>query len=251
MVARKQLQASIWTNLGSEDPDWAVLSAPEMRGGKWLAELERFYADGRARVAEALRAMPPDQPRRKALDFGSGTGRLTFALAELFTEVTAADVSPSMLGTLMDRGHERRLSNILPVNLQLETLDHDHDFALSIEVLQHLETRVALDEALGAISAALVPGGGFYLEAPDKALGWRAKLQPRYRLFRFAQLMGVSPTFLSRHGLSGMSMICISQERFTEMARKRDLVVLGCRSRVSSSYHVVVYVGQRRESTGG
>lgn len=77
-----------WDYLGEHDPLWAILSFPQKRGNRW--QLEDFFATGRDEIGALLQAVSdrfPDVPRRCALDFGCGVGRLTRALAAHFDHV--------------------------------------------------------------------------------------------------------------------------------------------------------------------
>ena len=102
-TARPSLHHQVWEALGDEDPDWAVLTQPGRRHGGWTDELDAFYESGRAEVADVLASLPDPYGTQRAMDWGSGTGRLTFALLDTFEQVTAVDVSRSMLSTLVDR----------------------------------------------------------------------------------------------------------------------------------------------------
>ncbi len=87
-----------WEAFGREDPLWAVLTVPELRGGGWdpaefLATGEREIADILDQVADlGLRPNPG-----RALDFGCGAGRLTRALAGQFETVVGVDIAEAML----------------------------------------------------------------------------------------------------------------------------------------------------------
>jgi ubiquinone/menaquinone biosynthesis C-methylase UbiE len=87
-----------WTRLGADDPLWAILSQPGMRGGRW--DEADFFALGESEIA-ALEAQCaalglPDA-RGRALDFGCGVGRLSRALASRYGEVVGVDISTTML----------------------------------------------------------------------------------------------------------------------------------------------------------
>lgn len=87
-----------WDTLGAEDPMWAVLSSPGTRGNRW--DREEFFATGRAEIESVFDDLAARgvtvQPGR-ALDFGSGAGRLTQALAARFDRVDGVDIAPSMV----------------------------------------------------------------------------------------------------------------------------------------------------------
>jgi len=132
----RDMDAEVWQSLGEQDADWAVASQPSRQYGGWADHLEDFYATGRERVEEAL-ALIPEIPRGKALDWGSGTGRLSFTLAESFGSVTCVDISTSMQATLRERALDRGIENLDLVRVDDFDGDASHDFALSLITLQH------------------------------------------------------------------------------------------------------------------
>jgi len=86
-----------WTVLGEQDPLWAILSLPEMKGGKW--DEAAFFETGRAevgRVLETARRLA-DVRSGTAVDFGCGVGRLTQALAARFEHSIGIDVAEPMI----------------------------------------------------------------------------------------------------------------------------------------------------------
>jgi len=206
------LHHEVWESLGGSDPDWAVLTDPARRHGGWTDHLDDFYASGRAEVSTILGALPPDAELHQAIDWGSGTGRLTFALLEHFDHVTAVDVSRSMLATLIDRaqqtGLEARVSAVLVGDLRPGS---DHDLALSLLVLQHLSCRAEAADALRSLVACVRVGGYIVVEIPDRPVNLKARLQPRFQLYRLLRTLGLPPARLHEHGLSGISMLCLTQ----------------------------------------
>ena len=85
-----------WDALGRRNAMGVILTR-EGRAGEW--EFEEFLATGRAEVARfiaELSKVAPALPRRRALDFGCGIGRVTLALSEHFEHVTGVDVAASM-----------------------------------------------------------------------------------------------------------------------------------------------------------
>src|SRR5438128_1743042 len=103
---RRVNQEEVWSSLGGTDPDWGVLTVRSKRHGGWDAELEEFYLSGKSEVERCLERVG-QIPLRRALDYGAGTGRLSFALAEVFDHVTSVDVSDGMLATLVERARTR------------------------------------------------------------------------------------------------------------------------------------------------
>jgi len=91
-----------WDVLGQLDPCWAVLTGDPFRGADLVdAEtLEAILDSGRQHVARIWdmieHHLGPFTPTR-ALDFGSGIGRLTIPLAEHCASVVGVEVAESML----------------------------------------------------------------------------------------------------------------------------------------------------------
>ncbi|MBN8726641.1 MAG: FkbM family methyltransferase [Xanthomonadales bacterium] len=151
----------VWQALGRDDPLWAVLSQADKRGGRW--QREEFFATGRAEVDYQLARLTVDglpRARRLALDFGSGAGRLSRALAAHFGRVIGLDVSPSMVEVA------RRLNGDL-ANLEFREnasagldgiADASVDFVFSHIVLQHIPAPLALGY-VEEFFRVLAPGG--------------------------------------------------------------------------------------------
>jgi ubiquinone/menaquinone biosynthesis C-methylase UbiE len=151
-----------WTQLGKEDPLWAVLVEPGRRNGGW--DVEAFFATGRREVDDALDALVrfggPSGGRR-ALDFGCGVGRLSQALAERYDEVVGVDIAEPMLerARALDRsgGRCRFVLNTEPDLASIP--DASIDLVFSSLVLQHIPPGPA-EEYLREFSRIVRPGGG-------------------------------------------------------------------------------------------
>lgn len=161
-----------WTALGTTDPLWAVLSDPDMRGGRW--DTDAFFATGRKDVDEVLGVITDAKvtlERRRALDFGCGVGRLSQALAGKFDEVVGVDISSSMLegARRFDRS-DGRCQFVLNTTDDLSQFPTaSFDFVYSHIVLQHMEpvyslryirefTRLLRNDGV-AVFQILVPNG--------------------------------------------------------------------------------------------
>jgi 2-polyprenyl-3-methyl-5-hydroxy-6-metoxy-1,4-benzoquinol methylase len=201
----------VWQTLAESDPDWAVLTERTRRHGGWDRDLEEFYASGRAAIDEVLGGLPDRDQIQAALDFGCGTGRLTLALAEQGMAVTAVDVAPAMLELVASRAHARGLVNVRAVHANDVEPDHRHGLALSLLVLQHLPDRSAVASAIVTMVGALHPGGHLVVEIPDRAMTMRSRVQPRWQAYRLLRSIGISPQRLHRSGLSGISMLTLSE----------------------------------------
>lgn len=240
----------VWESLGTSDPDWAVLTDPELRGRGWEPNLDEFYDSGRRAVEGALALLPPDAlPSHsgvRVLDFGCGTGRLSLALAARGMHVTAVDVAPSMLATTMRRAQERgHAERITPVQVGELAPAADHDLVLSLLVLQHLPGARAIEAAVSQLVRCVRPGGWLLLELPDRASTWKAKVQPRWQAFRALRRLGVSPATLQARRLSGISMTPVAQSEMTRWLERAGAEVVSVHVTQDVDYQMVRYVARR------
>lgn len=157
-----------WDDLGRKDPLWAVLSYPEMRGGKW--DQEAFFASGRSEISgwlERVTALGLDAGRGRCLDFGCGVGRLTQALADHFEVCDGVDIAPSMVGQA--RALNRHGDHVhYHVNAQPDLRlfpDHTFDAVYCRVVLQHIRPAVS-KRYVAEFVRVLKPGGLAYFEVP-------------------------------------------------------------------------------------
>ncbi len=136
----------LWETLARDDPMWAVLTWPKKRG-RW--ERDEFFATGADEircVMERIRRLQLDVPRRTALDFGCGVGRVTQALAFHFEQVCGLDISPTMIEEAEKHNRFRR-SCRYSVNCETDLRcfkSGSFDFVYSCITLQHLGRELAL-----------------------------------------------------------------------------------------------------------
>jgi 2-polyprenyl-3-methyl-5-hydroxy-6-metoxy-1,4-benzoquinol methylase len=111
----------------------------------------RFFATGEADVSSLLAAAASivghDIPLTSVLDFGCGVGRLTLPLARRATNVTACDISPTMLAHARQNADDAGLRNIRYIlNDQMATLrGGEFDFVCSLLVLQYVPRSLGYD----------------------------------------------------------------------------------------------------------
>jgi ubiquinone/menaquinone biosynthesis C-methylase UbiE len=72
-------------------------------------------------VAEAIRKAIPLSPGMNALEYGCGTGLLSFALQTDLGQITLADTSQGMLDVLTEKINAAGVTNMHPVMLDLAT----------------------------------------------------------------------------------------------------------------------------------
>jgi ubiquinone/menaquinone biosynthesis C-methylase UbiE len=89
----------------------------DQKAAQWDAKpirVERAQA-----VAEGIKAAVPLSPHMTALEYGCGTGLLSFALQPYLGHITLADSSSGMLAVLRDKIAAAQVQNMQPVQLDL------------------------------------------------------------------------------------------------------------------------------------
>jgi ubiquinone/menaquinone biosynthesis C-methylase UbiE len=126
----------------------------------------------RARVvAEAIRKAVPLTSESKALEYGCGTGLLSFALQAELGLITLADTSPGMLEVLDEKINSAGVANMQPVRLDLITDPlpvERYDLIYSLMTLHHIQDTEGL---LGKFHALLAPKGFLVVADLDKEDG--------------------------------------------------------------------------------
>lgn len=177
-----------WEDMARSDALWAVLTDPAKKGGGWNEAA--FYETGRETIAAHVALLPaeegaggpgsqtdgPKKRRGRALDFGCGVGRLTWALADHFQHVVGVDISASMLGKA--RAHRAETGN---VDFVLNTTpdlrawaDGSFDFVYSHLVLQHNPVPL-IETFIGELCRVCRPGGYVMFQLPARTLHRRAR----------------------------------------------------------------------------
>ncbi|MSV32925.1 MAG: class I SAM-dependent methyltransferase [Bryobacterales bacterium] len=194
-----------WDARARENARYYVNTATE----SWTDEA--FFATGERTVAEEILTDMTNicqgrEPKQmKVLEIGCGAGRVTRALANLFGEVHAVDVS----GEMADRakraleGHPH--AHVYQNNgMDLSIVPGENfDFAFSTIVFQHIPSRDVIENYVREVSRLLRPGGLFKFQvqgdttfksaeddtwlgvsySDDEAVGManRCGFEPRYR----------------------------------------------------------------------
>lgn len=124
-------------------------------------DLDRFFADGRRVVAEALDDHEHLLPSRGlAVDVGCGVGRLSKALAERFDHVVGVDVSPEMVARARDMVGDDRVRFAVGDGTSLAVVeDATADLVLSFVVFQHIPTPGVIAAYVRDAGRVLRPGG--------------------------------------------------------------------------------------------
>ena len=126
----------------------------------------------RARVvAEAIRAALPLSTDMTALEYGCGTGLLSFALQSDLGQITLADTSQGMLDVLGEKIAAAGVTNMHPVKLDLATNPVPaarFDLTYSLMTLHHIAD---VEDMLGKFNAILKPNGYLLVADLDKEDG--------------------------------------------------------------------------------
>lgn len=118
------------------------------------AKVERAQA-----VAAAIRDAVPLRPGMHALEYGCGTGLLSFALREELARITLADSSEGMLAVLREKIAHSGADNMQVVRLDLTTdpLPAERfDLIYTLMTLHHIPDT---EQILRRFRALLAPGG--------------------------------------------------------------------------------------------
>ena len=149
---------------------WAILCDPGKKGNRW--EKAAFFETGVEEITALMthiESLDVALPRRRALDFGCGIGRLTQALADHFDEVHGVDVAPSMIELAnQNNRHPDRCQYHLNEDLLLgEFPDHSFDFVYSNITLEHIEPKYS-KQYIKEFVRILVTGGALIFQLPSQ-----------------------------------------------------------------------------------
>lgn len=127
--------------------------------------------DRAQKVAQAIQKSLPLRPEMTALEYGCGTGLLSFALRERFAQLTLADTSAGMLQTLAEKIRLANLQNMTWQRLDLLTdplPPARFDVLYSLMTLHHIPDTAFL---LRQFVRLLRPGGWLALADLDEEDG--------------------------------------------------------------------------------
>lgn len=121
---------------------WAVASNRD----HWSEE--EFFSTGSAEIDDTmayLDRLGRELPRRLAMDFGCGVGRLTRALADHFEEAVGIDIAPSMVAAAKELNRDREgITFVVNEDVNLSSFDTGtFDLVYSNITLQHMKPELA------------------------------------------------------------------------------------------------------------
>jgi len=153
---------SFWDDAARTNAAWYVDTSLEYDH----PDMERFFATGKVIVSEALDGSPEQPPgRSKAVEIGSGLGRVCLALADRFDSVTGVDISPEMVARARELVPEPRVSFIIGDGDRLNGVDDaSADLVLSFTVFQHIPSVEVIERYIIEAGRVLRPGGLFVFQ---------------------------------------------------------------------------------------
>jgi len=138
------------------------MSEFDARAREW--DKDKMHVDRSVAIAAELQQMIPIDQSMKALEYGAGTGILSFLLKDHFAEITLMDNSLEMIKVCMEKVEYHKTKHILPILFDLEHKDYDGNFDIIYNqmVLHHV---VDYESIIGTFYSLLNPNG--YLAIAD------------------------------------------------------------------------------------
>ena len=160
-----------WDERARENARYYVATANE----NWTDE--DYFESGRINVGdEVLTDMinvcqGKDPKQMKVLEIGCGSGRITHALAEIFGDVYAVDISGEMIRQARETLQNTHNAHVFQNNgTDLSVLgDIQVDFAFSYIVFQHIPSRSVIHSYVREVARLLRPGGLFKFQVQGDA----------------------------------------------------------------------------------
>jgi ubiquinone/menaquinone biosynthesis C-methylase UbiE len=125
---------------------------------------DKMHTDRAVAIASQMQQMIPLHPAMKALEYGAGTGLLSFELKDSFASITLMDNSAEMIKVCAEKTEYHKTSHIFPICFDLEHKDFDDSFDIIYNqmVMHHVGD---YESILGTFYSMLHPGG--YLAIAD------------------------------------------------------------------------------------
>ncbi|MCP4691851.1 MAG: class I SAM-dependent methyltransferase [Desulfobacterales bacterium] len=162
-------QRESWEEIGEKDPLWGVLSDPSMKNNRW--DVDEFFNTGKVEIDELIKEVSEvaDFTKRgRALDFGSGVGRLTRRLSKYFDRVTGVDISSSMIEKARRFNADYKNCSFVQ-NTRTDLKDFDSgafDFIYTNITLQHIPRKFIINY-LAEFCRLLSRGGVLAFQLPS------------------------------------------------------------------------------------
>ena len=114
------------------------MSEFDSRAREW--DKDKMHMSRSIAIAAELEKMIPIEPFMKALEYGAGTGILSFLLKDRFAKITLMDNSQEMINVCREKTEYYHTPHILPVwyDLEHQSFDQKFDVILNQMVLHHV-----------------------------------------------------------------------------------------------------------------
>jgi ubiquinone/menaquinone biosynthesis C-methylase UbiE len=229
-----------WDELSKLDPLFAILSWPDKKNNKW--DIEDFFQTGVEEIGLILRHLDSlgiNVPRRIALDFGCGVGRLTQALATHFEEVHGVDISPTMIdGARKYNRYGDKCKYHLNESNDLRLFsDNSFDLIYTSLTLQHMApeySKAYIKEFLRIVST----DGVAVFDLPSKPVKINIIKQLIVRIFGYAVIQACFKVLFRR---PAMEMFAIKRENLTKFLEENGAKIIAIERSPSSSNEWIVY----------
>ena len=129
------------------------------------------FQDRADKIATAIAAAVPLNTSMRALDYGSGSGMLSFPLRDKLGHITLKDTSPGMLAVAAEKIAAAGITNMTTRQMDLTAAalpDERYDLIFSSMTLHHVPDTAAI---LAAFHTLLNPGGWLCIADLDKEDG--------------------------------------------------------------------------------
>lgn len=118
-----------------------------------------MHWDSSEAVAKSIQEMIPVHNKMKALEYGAGTGILSFILSNKLGEITLMDNSKEMVEVMLEKTETSDVKNLKPLFFDLEHFDYQgpkFDLIYLLMVLHHVsDTHLLLNKFCNMLN----PGG--------------------------------------------------------------------------------------------
>lgn len=141
----------------------------DAKAGQW--DENPVFRERGLKIADAIRKTVPLHSRMHALDYGCGTGQLSFPLKDELGEILMADDSSGMLEVVAEKIAAQRVRNMTPIKLDLlvdPLLVQRFDLIVTSMTLHHVPDT---DRILHIFHDLLNPGGYLCIADLDREDG--------------------------------------------------------------------------------
>jgi 2-polyprenyl-3-methyl-5-hydroxy-6-metoxy-1,4-benzoquinol methylase len=116
----------------------------DARAREW--DKDKMHMERSVAIAAGLEKMIPLHHSMKALEYGAGTGILSFLLMDRFSEITLMDNSQEMINVCFEKTEYYKTNHIFPLWFDLEhrSLESKFDIIYNQMVLHHVDDYEAI-----------------------------------------------------------------------------------------------------------